>query len=585
MTSSVLMPNFVDMDFSTIKAKIQEQLELSSTFNNINYSGGNITVLVELISYLAELNTFYLNKIAKNCYIDSADIYENVSRLAQLVGYYPKGYVSARTTLKLTILDNVIPNSTIRIYPWTDVWTSPPTEEDAYISGTEAIYFSTSESTILVYPDDFTLNETTEYYEYSGINVSQGRVKSYQYYGRDLVDNKIYLSPLTFGCDDDTLDGIPSIKLEVNGTEWTRIDDFYEDLSGLYADDDNVYTLRYDKYENYIIEFSEARNIPISTDLIEVTLLETLGEDGNVGSGWITQANNDLITVTTSAGVVYNLDTADFSINNESGAIGGSSPETIDQIKENTKNITHAQYRCVTKSDYTGYLIQHSTILDANVWGEQEQNPITNGDVRNYNKVYLSIVPEEPWTDKLIYYTNDDGINIATSYDSDYMTLISEYLEPRKMLCAYEEFVIPDFTYFKFTLSIKIRSNYRFIEVQKDLKDKLEYYFLPTNRSFNEKISFNEIVYFLLDLNQKTITNSFSKVAGILNLNIREISFYDKIGQIWINPYNYDSSYYPKYIYYDTAHWEENLLKVIQLDQNQFPYLSVSDCVILEETY
>jgi len=584
MANTTLAPNYVDFDFNTFKAKIQEQLELSSTFSNVNYEGGNVTVLIELIAYISELTSFYLNKIAKNVYIDSANIYENVSRLSQLVGYYPLGYRSSRTTLKLAIIDNVINNSTITINPWAEAWTTPPTDEDAYISGTEAIYFSTTESTVLTYPDDFTLNTITGYYEYSGIEVTQGKIKNYTYSGRDLVDNSIYLPTLNFSYDDDLEDSIPSIQLTVNGTEWSRIDDFYDELSGLY-DDDNVYVLRYNKYENYIIEFSESRNIPSLNDIIEVTLLETLGPDGNLSLGWITQTNNDFITVTTSADVSYSLDTSDFSITNEVAATGGSLPDTISEIKEHAKNNTHAQYRCVTKTDYEGYLIQHNTILDANVWGEQEQNPITNGDVRNYNKVYISIVPTDPWDDKLTYYTNTDGINIATGYDTDYLTTISSYLEPRKMLCAYEEYIIPDFTYFKFTLSVRIRSNYRFVEVRKDLRDKLEYYFSPANRSFNEKISFNEIIYFLLDANQKSSINSFAKVSGILNLNIRDIAFYDVVSQTWINPYEYGSIYYPKYINYDTSQWGENLLKVVQLDQNQFPYISIADCVIEEEIY
>jgi hypothetical protein len=579
-----LTPKYLDLDFNTLKTKIVEQLSEDLTFNNYNYAGSNITILIELMAYLGELSTYYLNKIAKNVYLDSASIYENVSRLAQLVGYYPQGYRSSEATLKLTIKDNVQENSTIRIYSWSPCWTTPPTEEDAYISGTDTIYFAVPSNVILTYPTDFTYNDDTGYYDYSGIDVKQGVIKTYSYYGSDLVDNTLYLPFVNFDHDINSGDSVPSVEVSINDEIWTRINDFYESVTDL-EENDKVYVFRYNKYEKYTIEFSDARTVPATTDRIEITLLESLGADGNVGAEWITQSANDFITVTTSAGVPYYLQTADYAITNESGAINGADPEEIPDIKENARNMANAQYRCVTKNDYIGYLLQHTSVSDANVWGEQEQNPLTNGDVKNYNKVYISIVPIEPWTDKLEYTLDSNNVKIASAYNTAFLTDISEYLEPRKMLSAYEEYVLPDFTYFKFTFSMKLKTNYRFIEVSTDLRDKLEYYFVPENRNFGEKLSFNDMISFLLDTTEKSSSNSFSKVAGIANLNIRDLAVYNTITKTWINPYESTSELYPRYISYDTSFWGENTMKVVQLGFNQFPILVKADCEILEETY
>ena len=59
--TSTLIPNYVDMDFNTLKARFKEQLEKNAMFNNYNYEGGNITVILESLAYLTELNTYYLN--------------------------------------------------------------------------------------------------------------------------------------------------------------------------------------------------------------------------------------------------------------------------------------------------------------------------------------------------------------------------------------------------------------------------------------------------------------------------------------------------------------------------------------------
>jgi hypothetical protein len=582
--TNYLQPNYVDIDFSTLKAKLQEQLEQSLLFNNYNYEGSNITILIELISYLGELTTFYLNKIAQNVFIDSATIYENVSRLAQLVGYYPKGYRSSEGTIRIVLFRSIENNSTITIPAWSQCYTIPPTEEDAYVSGTVSIDFTNPNEVILEFPNDFTLN-SDGYYEYDGIYLKQGTVKNYSYSGSDLVDNQIYLPIVNFDHDQNLDDVYPSVEVKVNNEAWSRVNDFYEDVAGL-PDNDKVYAFRFNKYQNYVIEFSDTRNIPQSSDKIDIILIESLGADGNVGANWITASSNSFVSVTTSADVTYNLSTSDFAIINDSPMVGGDNPDSIDAIKNAAKNQALSQYRCVTRSDYKTYLNEHELIVVSNVWGEQEQNAETNGYTGNYNKTYVSVVPEEPWDGKIDYYTDSNGISVVTGYNSSFLSTISTYLEPRKMLCAYEEYVIPDFIYFKFITSMRLKTNYRFIEVRKDVKDKIDYYFSFENRDFGEKISFNDLTSFILDTTRVSSTNNFAKVAGILNLNIRNIAIYEKGTKVWINPYPATGTTYPKYISYeDTEYWDENVLKVIQLGFNQFPAVSINECVFLEESF
>jgi|WetSurMetagenome_2_1015567.scaffolds.fasta_scaffold01744_5 hypothetical protein len=582
---SYLSPDYINLDFSTLKAKLQEQLEQSQMFNNYNYAGSNITILIELIAYLSDLTTFYLNKIAQNVFIDSATIYENVSRLAQLVGYYPRGYRSSEGTIRLILYkDDIESGSTITIPAWSKCWTNPPTEEDAYISGTSTINFLNPVEIILEYPTDFTFNENG-YYEYDGIFVKQGTVKTYSYSGSDLVDNQIYLPDINFDHDQNLDDEYPSIEIQVNNEVWSRVSDFYESVSGL-PDNDKVYVLKFNKYKNYIVEFSDIRNVPASSDKIDLILIESEGANGNIGSNWISQAGSDFVTVTTPGDITYNLATGDFAVLNDSPMIGGNDPDSIDAIKNASKNLALAQYRCVTKSDYKTYLNEHELVVVSSVWGEQEQNFSTNGNTGTYNKTYVSVVPELPWADKINYYTDENGINVVTGYDSDFINLLSAYLEPRKMLCAYEEYVVPDFIYFKFVMSMRLKSNYRFIEVKKDVKDKIDYYFEFENRDFGEKISFNDLASFILDTSKVSSTNNFAKVTGILNLNIRNIEIYEKISKTWINPYPASGDIYPKYIAYDdTTYWEENILKVIQLGPDQFPVISLDTCIFLEEQY
>jgi hypothetical protein len=82
------------------------------------------------------------------------------------------------------------------------------------------------------------------------------------------------------------------------------------------------------------------------------------------------------------------------TITNPYSTTGGSDPETITQVKENTKETVNTQYRNVTKTDYITYLEQHNYIIKANVWGEQDAHP-DGGNIYDYNKVFITMIPSD----------------------------------------------------------------------------------------------------------------------------------------------------------------------------------------------
>jgi hypothetical protein len=110
-----LTPSYLPIDYSTLTQRLRTQIFESGKFTDVNYEGSNISILIELFAYISELNTFYLNKLAKNQFIDTADVYENVHRLANLLGYNPKGYVSSSGTINITLSDSSLPGKTLTI--------------------------------------------------------------------------------------------------------------------------------------------------------------------------------------------------------------------------------------------------------------------------------------------------------------------------------------------------------------------------------------------------------------------------------------------------------------------------------------
>lgn len=567
-----LIPSYVDMNFDTIKQDIKDKMDLSPVFQDYKNDASNITILIELMSYLGELNTYYINKLAKNVYIDTADLRENIVRLGYLVGYYPKGYRSSRTTLNISIPAaaplaeggcNI--GDTIQINAWKEVNTDNNTTYNS-----EVIPFTATNDVFQVV-DSFPVSLT--------VPISQGSVRTYQFHGRDLIDNNLYLPSLDFGYDDNLDDDYPSVEVRVNGSSWYRVNDFYEDLSGL-ENQDHVYVLRYNKYAQYVVGFSSVRSVPTTNDVIDITMLETIGANGNVAANTISSVkSNDFITVTPSAGPEYALDRSFYTINNFNASTGAMDAETNEEMKDSIQGMANAQFRCVTKSDYISFLETHNDVKRAIAWGEKDSS--LGGNILEYNKVYITILPNS-W-ENMNYIVNNDNIHIVTSYKTDFVAEISQFLEPRKMLCAYEEFMMPDLAYFRFNISIKIKRNFRYANVREDVRNKLIYYFSTDNRKFGETISFMDITNFILDTNITSATDTFPNIKGIYYLTIRDIDRYDLDTVSWMDPYPFGDTRYPQWNEVNSPGWEENVLKDALLYFNQYPMVSIENCTFTQD--
>ena len=60
------IPSYLEIDFLTLVEKFREELKDSDIYRDYDFEGANISILIELMSYIGELTTFFTNKIAKN---------------------------------------------------------------------------------------------------------------------------------------------------------------------------------------------------------------------------------------------------------------------------------------------------------------------------------------------------------------------------------------------------------------------------------------------------------------------------------------------------------------------------------------
>jgi hypothetical protein len=276
-------------------------------------------------------------------------------------------------------------------------------------------------------------------------------------------------------------------------------------------------------------------------------------------------------------------------------SIGGDDAETITEIKLNSQQALRAQFRNVTENDYNSNLSARSDIVRATAWGEQDTAP--SGSIELYNVVNLSVIPEI-WGTATITASSGPLITWPTSassqvgtdwgttgsilyplvYSSAWEQELLLYLRPRKMISAYEIFIVPDLVYFTFEIGLRIKRLASFIDVKTDVLNKLIYYFRGSNQEFFSEMDFNDVVEYVLDPTQTSSTDDFENISEIRNLNLRDINS---------NKFIYEPNTIGNYPYWtetaSTVSTMDNMLRVIQLGTNQFPVLSDDTVRIYEE--
>lgn len=556
------MVDYLGFDFLTTKNSLIDYLKQTDQFKDYNFEGSNISILLELFSYVNELNSYYINQIAKNIFLDSSNLYENVHRLSNFLGYAPKGYIASRTDLTVTVQTSAT-NIEEKDELYIPVWTNFESGNYNFLS-----------------VDTTTMTASTGNLEFI-VPVKQGTQIQYDYTGTDVFDNRIILPFEEFDCDNDLTDDENSVWVNVNGTPWARVDDFYNDVSGLY-NENNVFRFYYDRYKRNILEFSSDRNVPEDTSEIQITLIKTDHEDGNVSQNSITDSPDD--------NIVYNLTKNEWinndyiTITNKNASGGGVSAETMESVKSNAKNFFFTQYRLSNKNDYKYFLEKRSDISKANAWGENEES--LDADTRMYNKIYLSMVPSY-WSTytaetSASTWTVDNGksstILIPTNYANSYIEDINSYLEPYKTINSYLVYRVPQMIYFAFDMGVSIYRSYNYTSVIEDIMSKLQYYFALSNRTFADTIDFREIKEYIKDVSIISEDNNFSNIKGIKYLTYREV--YSSTSVYEPN----DLKNYPQYTLNSFDSYIDNVLRPIKLGYNQFPSLEIDLCKFTLET-
>lgn len=95
--------NLTEVDFDQIKTNLISYLKSTKQFTDYDFNGSNLQVILNLIAYQSQLNSYSTNMIANESFLASSTIRKNVVANARMIGYVPYSYRSATTNVDLSV--------------------------------------------------------------------------------------------------------------------------------------------------------------------------------------------------------------------------------------------------------------------------------------------------------------------------------------------------------------------------------------------------------------------------------------------------------------------------------------------------
>lgn len=448
-------------DFSTIKSSIIDFFENDTTFNSYNFEGSAITNVIDVLSYIEQNATFYLNNTANEMFVSSATQQKNIYKNAKKLNYFPlrKSAGSIKVTFSTYHIDMVIP-----VYS----------------------QFSLGNLNMVLF-ENVTLNAANSWT--ATANVYEGELLT-----ETSVVNTTELYTMTV---DTTYTSVDNTHVYVYVDEPDGFGGFTLSTTPWTNSDEEIIETNTDSYfttftnSTFSIKFDNGRifNIPAIDDQVRIIYLKTTGTESNGTTGTIETTITNL-SVNVGSNIVSN----------------GLNEETDAEIQLRAPLYYSSQGRGVTEQDWNVILQRYpnsSSLKDATIWG---------GDKENVSAVLGDNIVESPDT-----YQNLGRV-IVTAINSYYtflstpeQTLLFTFLENYKIAGLKLRFLQSNIYRVAVTVSIKTNSSLTFS--QSDFENTINSYL--TNLEGFEKDFYKSKLTKLIDEQGSIVYSDVSFTTSI----------------------------------------------------------------------
>ena len=341
-----------ELDFDAIKSSLVSYLQGQSEFSDYDFESSTLSILLNVLSYNTYHNSFYLNMVANEMFLDSAQLRNSVVSRAKMLNYTPRSARGATAAIDTVVSPGDSPTS---------ITVAANTQFTATVNGISYIYV-TSQSTSLTSQANGTFTGT--------LNIVEGTPLQHRF-TVNTTNPVRYILPNE---NTDTTSFTVRIQESTSNTSVTTYS-LLSDLSSVNSIS-TIYYLQENEDNLYEVYFGDDvfGKKPINGNIVLI--------DYRVCTGSATNGANTFATPDSLGGYTT------FTTTTSSVAQGGSLQETIDSIKYNAPFKYQAQDRLVTMQDYKNIILSENGDLSSiNVWGGEENDPPI------YGKVFVAAKP------------------------------------------------------------------------------------------------------------------------------------------------------------------------------------------------
>ena len=419
--------NVTELDFDDIKQNLKNYLKQQSQFNDYDFDGSGLSVLLDVLAYNTHYNALNAHYSLNEAFLDSAQIRGNVVTRAKLLGYVPRSVLSPRAQVNLV----VDVSAEVGVKP--SVLSLPRgTKLNTIVDGEEFQY-------VVLETQQATLVGNT--YTFSNVTVVEGNIRTLKYrVDNDIENQKFQLSDLNADTS--------SLRVRVQENEESTSFDIYTKFESLKNVDatSKVYYIQENSSGYYEVFFGDGVTgfKPSNNNIVTLDYVITGGTESN-GANTFSMVDNvggySSITVTTAV-----------------NASGGAEQETTESIRFNAPLTFTTQNRAVTSEDYAAIIKKEFSNIDSiSTWGGEDNDP------PDYGRVYIAIKP-------LLSET------LTTAEKTD---ITGAILKGKNVVSITPQIVDPNFTYleidaaFKYNPNLTDRSS---VELQSVVRDTISDY-------------------------------------------------------------------------------------------------------------
>ena len=385
-----------ELDFSLIRENLMDFVRNNSDFSDYDFEASGLNFVADLLAYNTQYNSFYLNQVASEMFLDTAQQRKNVVSIAKQMGYLANSKKMSKAILNMRLLDITGAQGAVNLPAGSRF-------SGKKING-ETHPFVTTQDYVFSPINGFSLQ----------IDLTQGISQQEEIVvNRQLLENRFLIASQDI--DIETLNVyVKPNRNSQERTRYTRMTDIT-----LLTEDSEVYYLEENFDGYYQVSFGDGilgKKI-LNNMIIELNYMTTAGAAGN-----------DCVTFSLQGNPLPTrnlIQTVQFSAQ-------GDDKENVEAVRQNARQMYFSQNRSVTEDDYSVQIRKYFPYIDSiSVWGGEKN------EIPMYGNVYLALKPK--------------GRNFLTETEK---TAIMDRLNTLNVISIKPQIIDPEYTYIRLFVDI-----------------------------------------------------------------------------------------------------------------------------------